>query len=612
LADEKFEDWLDESHTFFKYKIEILTGDFILSEEKRQKLNEADIIVLTPEMFNSKCRSFNNHIWLKNSVIIGDEIHLIGLEGRGDSLEVSIVQYYENNPDARCLFLSATLPNVNDFGRWLEIITGRPSKVIVSNYRPCKININWQSFISNGSYADAEDKRRKTVIELIEKFKEEPTIVFVGSKKFGNELCSQLKLKEIPHYFHNADLDREKRRKIEKEFKTGQIKVLISTSTLAWGVNTTARYGIICHTTIGINPMHPANILQEIGRVGRTGWSEKGDVYIVCENKKIKSERSRIFDEYIVSSTLHDINTLMFHILSYIVDKLIANEQELYDWYKKTLSSVQENHISLESAKRVLDNLKTRMMIKKNETGDYEATKIGEITAKMYMSPLDVSDWFKNFSKLKKLNPQINMNSREQDLINMKVANALAEAYNFGKTWRINREGKPEQYVPPKAFISEQERNCPDVVVIGEKYNIVNTQTHPYLKYTSVFYNLLNGEEVHPILNSYKSTIVKDIDRFIQTMNMLDVQVGSKLKKAGKVDGFDWNKEWFVLGERLRYGCKLEALELVRIPGIGKKRSDELLAKGITTKEDLKNPKNRDKCERALGKKTYEKILKEI
>jgi len=39
--------------------------------------------------------------------------------------------------------------------------------------------------------------------------------------------------------------------------------------------------------------------------------------------------------------------------------------------------------------------------------GVYSATKLGEITAKMYMSPLDVSDWFKNFSKLDRIKSDI-------------------------------------------------------------------------------------------------------------------------------------------------------------------------------------------------------------
>jgi replicative superfamily II helicase len=278
-------------------------------------LDNADIIILTPEMFNSKCRFYESNTWLHNSVFIGDEIHLLGLEGRGDAEEVGIVQYYENSPNSRALFLSATLPNVDDFGKWLEAMSGRPSKVIVSHYRPCKLNKQFYPFTGGKSWDETETRRMNATIDLIKKHQTEPMIVFVGSKKFGNTLCYRLKEASIPHYFHNADLDREKRRKIENGFKTGEFKVLISTSTLAWGVNTSARYVIIAHTSIGQNPIHPSNILQEMGRAGRTGWSDKGDVYIVCEDRKIagpSGENERIFSKYKVKSTLSDINTLCF------------------------------------------------------------------------------------------------------------------------------------------------------------------------------------------------------------------------------------------------------------------------------------------------------------
>jgi len=381
LADEKHREWTDKSHTFSKYKIEILTGDIDVTEDLKSRLKKANLIILTPEMFNSKCRFFSIHKWLQDSVFIGDEIHLIGLEGRGDTLEVGLIQYFENSPESRALFLSATLPNVEDFGKWLEYMTKRPSKVIVSDYRPCKLSRRVEVFTSQRTYAKMEDKRLSKVVSLIEEYQEEPMLVFTGSKAFGGKLAAELKRRKIDHRFHNADVGRESkkvkgedgtsvvhgRRDIEEGFRKGDFNVLIATTTLAWGINSAARYVIQSHTKFGLTPMHPANIIQAIGRAGRTGWSDKGDAIIVIPSSEKIKEEKRIFKDYLIESTLGDPNLLMFHILSYVCDGVITNAEEFYEWYKKTLASLQGNPYSLSKCSLVLENLRMRSTISLKE-----------------------------------------------------------------------------------------------------------------------------------------------------------------------------------------------------------------------------------------------------
>ena len=110
----------------------------------------------------------------------------------------------------------------------------------------------------------------------------------------------------------------------------------------------------------------------------------------------------------------------MFHILSYVVDGTIQTPQDFHDWYKKTLHSTQGNHIDLKKAEMVLNNLMVRYMITKKD-GKFCPTRIGEITSKMYMSPLDVSDWFNNFSKIKKLHPEMSDDRKTKEDINLSV-----------------------------------------------------------------------------------------------------------------------------------------------------------------------------------------------
>ena len=611
LADEKYDEWTNPSHTFSKYKVQIQTGDFELTEAKKRSLEEANIIILTPEMFNSKCRFFESHAWLHKTAIVADEIHLVGMSGRGDSLEVGIVQYYENNQKARSLFLSATIPNYADFGVWLEHLTGRKTVSVLSDFRPCKLNssvVGFQDSDNRGRslyYQEIEEKRLEKAVELILEHKGDPIIAFVGAKDFGSKLSRQLTARSVKHYFHSADLDREERAKIENGFRSLDFTVLISTTTTAWGVNTPARYVIQCHTAFGLEPMHPANIHQAMGRAGRLGYSDEGDAIILAPRSKVNMESDRIFKDYKIMSVLNDVNILMFHILSYISQGEIKNADQLFEWYSKTLSSVQKRSITKEKSQMVLDNLVYRGMIKK-EDDLYKPTKLGSITARMYMSPIDVSDWFKNFSGINKINPHPSDSEDVADNVNLSVAMALSECYNWGRTWSEN--GKKNS---GKVYMSKREAMSPGVIRLCNRLHMT-PQENPHIKYTSIFYDLLSGRDVEPMLNSFAMSIKRDLERIIDTLKQSDDQFGKMVKSAGKCVGFNWGKEWDSLYMRLKYGVSQELLDLVQAPGIGKAFATKLYENGIKSRKDLLNPSNQEAAENALGKKRYESTVEDM
>jgi replicative superfamily II helicase len=605
LADQKYDDWTNPSHTFFKHSIEILTGDFTLTEQKREKLMNANIIIMTPEMFNSKCRFYSKHEWIHNSVFIGDEIHLISSKNRGDSEEVGIVQYHENSPSSRILFLSATLPNVDDFGTWLTHLSGKPSKIIKSDYRPTKLEIHFEEIAGNAEYSVTETRRMYKTIEIIKRHPGESVIAFVGSKKFGYDLCLRLEKEGIKHYFHNADLERDKRIKIANDFISGDLKVLVATSGMAWGLNSPAINVIMCHTAFGLTPMDPSNINQAIGRAGRSGWSDTGRAYIIVAAHKKDDEQKRIFSDYKIESTLTDVNTLMFHVLSYINDGVIKNAEHLYDWHKKTLASVQGQELTLETSEKVLKALAAKKMIVLKEDG-YRTNDLGKITSQMYMSPLDVGDWFENFSKLKAIIPPPGYDEEDEEEINANVAMALANCFNFGATWNFSN-GKYNLNQVAGSYISDPEKKCPEVIDLAHKRKL-SIMENPQLKYAAVFNAALNGvENISMPLRNYQMTITKDIERTIATLMQCDERVGNVLKNLGKIDGFGWGKQWLTLANRIRYSVRHHLSEIVTIPQIGKVRAEKLFAAGIKNKKDFLD--KADVCKKAIGEKTYLKAV---
>jgi replicative superfamily II helicase len=192
---------------------------------------------LTTESFDVKTRNIESNEWLKNvSCIVVDEAHIIGQEKRGGSIEATLMRFTKINPKARLILLTATLENADEMTTWIKSLNGKQTIKLKSDWRPKKIKKFFCFF-------DRDEKELESKIKIIKSIVNkshcEKIIVFVHSKRLGNEIMSELRKSGIRCAFHNASLNQEKRRMIETEFnsKISGLNVLISTSTLAAGVN---------------------------------------------------------------------------------------------------------------------------------------------------------------------------------------------------------------------------------------------------------------------------------------------------------------------------------------------------------------------------------------
>ncbi|HQZ35397.1 MAG TPA: helicase-related protein, partial [Ilumatobacteraceae bacterium] len=85
--------------------------------------------------------------------------------------------------------------------------------------------------------------------------------------------------------FHNADLDRDERAALEQSFRNpdSNLRVLVSTTTLAMGINTPAEAVIIAGLTHPRSePYSVAEYKNMAGRAGRMGHTEAGEAYIIA------------------------------------------------------------------------------------------------------------------------------------------------------------------------------------------------------------------------------------------------------------------------------------------------------------------------------------------
>lgn len=240
LTQEKYDDWTDSEHEWSKKHISIVTGDYVLSDDRVKELNESDIVLLTCEMLCSRVRKIDSEKseWIKDiSTLIIDESSLICSGTRGAALEIGLIKFTKINPNCRIVFLSATMPNVIDMCGWLTSLNGKKTEMVNSDKRPIPLDIHWVTYDKVNGRGNMNEIKMIAAMDIVKEYPLDNFILFVHAKATGRKLKKLLEENDIPSEFHCADLSRDERARVEYMFRSKELKVLIATSTLAYGIN---------------------------------------------------------------------------------------------------------------------------------------------------------------------------------------------------------------------------------------------------------------------------------------------------------------------------------------------------------------------------------------
>lgn len=529
---------------------------------------------MTCETFNSKLRNNINHKWLNNiSCVAVDEGHLLGVEGRGDHLESSLLSFTNINKSAKLLVLSATLPNVSEIGNWLSKLNDKETNLLISDYRAVPLNFHYNKYITYNNYQANERSKLDKTIDILLKYKEDKFLVFVFSIETGLTLVKQLKARNINSEFHYADLDSKKRHDLENRFKKDKnFRILIATNSLAWGVNTPARRVIIVGVHRGIKEVSSFDLNQMAGRSGRVGYDTQGDVHILISDSK----QERLLDPIPVESQILEDN-LDFHLIAECYKGNIVDEETGYKWLSKTLAFQQTNkEFAKTRLKEVIEWLRKFGFLEKNS---YLSTNLGKVSVVYYYKPRDVLSLYRNLSKIIKHN----LYDKERWL-----AAALGCQYSNRRNIVTAREKNDlldfEQAFNPilKSFLPED---------IDKSFYMA------YLKSTLAYYFLLKGNK-YDLLYKLMREFSKDFSRLIEAIKMLDSLIG----KWGKIDF------WEDTNSKVLYGVPNELLDLCKVKGIGAKKARNLYDSGIKNRQELLQKTNL--VGKIIGYKSIEKVIK--
>ncbi|OWT36856.1 ATP-dependent DNA helicase HFM1/MER3 [Cryptococcus neoformans Bt1] len=121
LCNEKAKDWQERLSLALPNVIcSEITGDYGNTSTIYNSIRSADLIVTTPEKFDSMTRRSRNleNMSQRLQLIMIDEVHILR-ESRGATLEVVISRLKGLGRGIRFVALSATVPNIDDIARWL-------------------------------------------------------------------------------------------------------------------------------------------------------------------------------------------------------------------------------------------------------------------------------------------------------------------------------------------------------------------------------------------------------------------------------------------------------------------------------------------------------------
>lgn len=137
------------------YGVTELYGGFEFGQFERMIVEESRIVVATPEKIDAFLR-YNSDLIEQIGLLIVDEGHIVSFSHRGLKYEMflqRIKRLFQLNPP-RFLFISAVLPNTDEFSEWL---CGSSKQIIASNWRPARFltaELEWRDNGGRLEYLD--------------------------------------------------------------------------------------------------------------------------------------------------------------------------------------------------------------------------------------------------------------------------------------------------------------------------------------------------------------------------------------------------------------------------------------------------------------------------
>ncbi len=595
IVEERLSDW---QRRFPDLSIGLFTGDRFGGKATGSP-DDHHLLLLTPEKFASYLQNWKSHLsWISRvGSLVVDECHLLGDSGRGAGLECLLTRLRRLNPFARIVGLSGTLANAEKIAGWLG------ARLFHSEWRPIPVEHRIVRF------SKPTDKQDLLLHELQQTIASGGrALVFTNSRRRSEQLASFLAASGIRTAFTHAGLDPGKRQAAQSGLREGSVDVLTTTSSLEMGVNFPARK-VIIYDSYGFNgesfgPLPVARYLQAAGRAGRAGLDPVGEsVLFIPKWAGADPDYAARIPEPISSGLFHR-KRLTQQLLVEVTGRLSISEEHLStNFWKRSLWQAQGGAADL--PRLVEDLIQIGLLRRDSKTGQYlSETSLGRIACQMVVEPATISllRWFfdavecpTEFDVLlvaclaEECTPRLGFNFEEIDSMTNTLTSVPSHLLDSPVSLLQNLPG----HIHHRTLLSA-------------------------IKSAVLIHRHTSGESLEDLATEF--------DAYPYDLALLRQNAGWMLAVAQRVFGCLWKAREKELAEEdeipagesetplpskslhqqicallsvmVQYGVPRVAVDLVKIPGIGRKRVHALMNEGIQSLGDFlsRPPSTLAKC----------------
>lgn len=648
-------------------RVRISTGDYDATE---RPLEPGDIIIMTNEKADAAIR--HSPCWADGvGLIIADEIHLLGDPYRGAVLEMILSRFRRMN-DTQIVGLSATISNGSEIARWLN------ADLVSSQWRPVPLSegiysdgrLSWHT---HGASFDSMGRRKKgrrdadreilqvtgdpSIDLAIDSVREGgQSIIFAQTrrsaasfavkssriigkakleydadhlKEVSRDILTQnentrmvLKLAELVGKgaaFHHAGLSSHCREVVEREFRSGNIKVLSATPTLAAGVNMPARRVIISSLTRydaieGSTCISVMEYKQLAGRAGRPQYDDHGEAVLIENSRMCDLSMYVGMEPEPVESQIVSRDALSVHVLSLIVTTARITEEDIITFFEETLGGMQqagimdaeagfgagyedpvlrgaEHNMQYRQAYAVrmrdrvtatLEFLEKDDFIRRNGA-TYAATRFGRAVSLLYIRPETATTFRRSFGEFA---PELRHSLSILDLIT--VCNEFI----------------------PKPKMRRDDYDLYDTILSEHPEEDTETMALRYHNrgFLALYYWI--AEATDSTISDLVGVESGDMHRMTESAAWLV----HSMSVIARLCGFaELAAECDILHRRIRHGIREELAELVLLKGIGRVRARSLFKHGIKGLGDLASAPVKDLARiEKIGRQVAEEIKAQL
>lgn len=602
-------------------KVGLSSGDM---ERRDEYLGRNQIIVATSEKADSLIR--NGARWIRDlSVLVVDEIHLLDSTNRGPTLEMTITKLMRINPDMQVLGLSATVANAREVASWLsaDLVESRwrpvelkegvicdgklhfPGETVsISSSRDDLVDLVEDTMDQGGQILIFESSRRNAeataakLARVVSKRTDGPSqgqgqgressrlsekVLATGESETGKKLAECVKGGVA---FHHAGLLSEQRAIVERGFRSGEIKVIASTPTLAAGLNLPARRVLIrsykrYEGARGMVAIPVMEYRQMAGRAGRPGLDPRGESFLMA---KSDSEMRDLMDHYVhgepeeIFSKLAMEPALRTHLLSTMATGFAANADDLKKFVDSTFYAHQQDAWHLDATiEKVLEFLIDSKMIE----ADLRPTPLGELVSRLYIDPLSARIVVDNLRSKEKIK-----------ITDLTLLHLITMTPDMDPLYIKASDGWVEEFVD-----QHYGEFCPE-----DNYDWMMREA----KTSALLLDWISESEEEKIADRFRVG-PGDIRRVAETAEWL-------MHSAGRLsEHLELGATYRIhqLEKRIHYGAGPDLLSLLDLKGVGRVRARRLHRAGYTSLDKLREAKAAEIAE-VVGPKIAEKVMAQL